>query len=48
MIRLKNTLQDFRKTDFEDRSTHVPYIQNVTGTQSLRDTLTLMREIKIF
>ena len=38
----------FEKTDSGDINTQTPSIQNVIGTQSLRDTLTLMMRILNF
>ena len=36
------------KKDYGDENTQIPVIQNVRTTQSLRDTLTLMKSSKIF
>ena len=36
------------KSDVEDGNTQTPTLENITGTQSLRDTLTLMKRSKIF
>ena len=36
----------FKKPDIDDRITQTPAVKNITGTQSLRDTLTHMRESK--
>ena len=44
----KKLLKIFKKPDSEDRSTQTAPIQIVTGTQSLRDILTLMKRSKYF
>ena len=37
-----------KKSDIEDGNTQKPVIENITCTQSLRDTLTLMKKSKNF
>ena len=36
------------KSDVENGNTQTPAIENITGTKSLRDTLSFMKEIKNF
>ena len=43
-----NLTQVFRKPNFEDGNPQTAPIQNITGTQSLRDTLTLMKGSNFF
>ena len=38
----------FKKSDVEDGDTQTPAIENIIGTQSLRDTLTLMKTSNFF
>ena len=44
----KNLGEIVEKSDDEDENTQTTAIQSKTGTQSLRDTLTLMKRSKIF
>ena len=37
-----------KKTDVEDGDNQTPAVQNITSTQSLRDTLAFMKKSKIF
>ena len=37
-----------KKSDVEDGNTQTPAIENITGTQSLRDTLSVLKKSKIF
>ena len=41
-------IEVFKKSDVEDGKTQTPAIQNVTGTQSLRVTLALMKRSNFF
>ena len=45
---IKQLTQIFKKLIPEDGNTQTPSIQNVSGTQSLRDILTLMRRNDFF
>ena len=45
---LKNWVKKLKKSEVEDGNTQTPAIENITGTQSLRDTLTHMKESKNF
>ena len=36
------------KSDVEDGNTQTPVLENITGTQTLRDTLSLMQRSKFF
>ena len=42
----ESTKQLVKKSDIVDENTQTPAIENITGTQSLRDTLTLMKRSK--
>ena len=44
----ESTKQLVKKSDIVDENTQTPTIENITGTQSLRDTLTLMKKSKNF
>ena len=44
----ESTRQLVKKSDIVDENTQTPAIENITGTQSLRDTLTLMKKSKNF
>ena len=43
----ESTKQLVKKSDIVDEIIQTPGIENITGTQSLRDTLTLMKKSKI-
>ena len=44
----ESTKQLVKKSDIVDENTQTPAIENITGTQSLRDTLSLMKRSKNF
>ena len=44
----ESTKQLVKKSNIVDENTQTPAIENITGTQSLRDTLTLMKKSKNF
>ena len=44
----ESTKQLVKKSDIVDENTQTPAIENITGTQSLRDTLTLLKRSKNF
>ena len=44
----RNLDEIVKKSDVEDGNTQTPAIENITGTQSLRDTLAFMKKIRIF
>ena len=44
----ESTKQLVKKSDVEDGNTQTPAIENITATQSLRDTLSSMKKSKIF
>ena len=44
----KKLAETLKNLDVEDRNSQTPAIKNIIGTQSLRDTLALMKRSKIF
>ena len=44
----ESTKQLVKKSDIVDENPQTPAIENITGTQSLRDTLTLIKKSKNF